>query len=399
VSSAFPIHWRVSTTGQRRRRPLGRVGAVLLTIACAGELPGRALIFFATDDPTYNIKAPGCELANSGWQYVGRWGLYVGVPVAADYFLTAKHLGGAVGDAFSYDGQRYTTVAYADDPGSDLRLWRVAGAFPRYAPLNEHRGESGARVVIFGFGSRRGAPVVVGQPNNLTGAVAMAMEMAAPQAASRGAPADLPRQGHSSGIAGAEATGSRAEGSSARPSRTGTSSQTRTGQTKWPRRSDRSTPRTAPTPCPPTWQPPAPEPIAGLKGWLWGLRDGELRWGENVVQAAFDVGGALGGVLRICFDANGGPNEAMIASGDSGGAVFLQTGQVWKLAGVVYGADGPYRLTADSPTFNAALFDRGGLFQASGAPIPDTANDQPSCFFATRVSSRLNWIRGVIGPP
>jgi len=71
-----------------------------------------------------------------------------------------------------------------------------------------------------------------------------------------------------------------------------------------------------------------------LKGWQWGGGGGILRWGQNIVTSADDYGPGLGSLLRAEFDVGAGTNEAHLASGDSGGAVFIQEGGVWKLAGI-----------------------------------------------------------------
>ena len=67
--------------------------------------------------------------------------------------------------------------------------------------------------------------------------------------------------------------------------------------------------------------------------------------------------------LNGTFDAAGLPNEATLSSGDSGGAAFIEDGEVWKLAGIHYAVDGPfYRDTSGTGGFNAALFDARSLY-------------------------------------
>ena len=60
--------------------------------------PARAVILFGTGDPTVNTTAPTGALAGSGWQYEGQFGSFLGTVIAANYFTTAKHIGGSVGD-------------------------------------------------------------------------------------------------------------------------------------------------------------------------------------------------------------------------------------------------------------------------------------------------------------
>ena len=57
----------------------------------------RAIMLFETGDPAANTSAPTDELANSGWQYQGLWGNFTGTPIAPQFFVTARHVGGEVG--------------------------------------------------------------------------------------------------------------------------------------------------------------------------------------------------------------------------------------------------------------------------------------------------------------
>jgi len=123
--------------------------------------PAWPILFYSTADPTHNTNAPTGSLTNSGWQYQGTWGVYLGTPVAPKYFITAAHVGGAVGDRFRFRGVDYTTTGVFDDPSSDLRLWSVCGVFPDYAPLYSLNDEITRPVVIFGRGTQRGSPVTI----------------------------------------------------------------------------------------------------------------------------------------------------------------------------------------------------------------------------------------------
>ena len=121
----------------------------------------RAVILFGSGDPAYNTTPPTGALANSGWQYEGQWGSFLGTPIAPHYFMAAQHIGGSVGQTFTFNGSNYTTTAYFDDPTSDLRIWMVSGTFPTYAPLYTTSDEQGKSMVVIGRGTQRGAPVMV----------------------------------------------------------------------------------------------------------------------------------------------------------------------------------------------------------------------------------------------
>ena len=54
-------------------------------------------------------------------------GIYLGTPIASNYFITAKHIGGSIGQTISFGGTNYTTTAVFPDPASDLQIWKIAG--------------------------------------------------------------------------------------------------------------------------------------------------------------------------------------------------------------------------------------------------------------------------------
>jgi hypothetical protein len=81
--------------------------------------------------------------------------------------------------------------------------------------------------------------------------------------------------------------------------------------------------------------------VAGTpKGWEFAANTFARRWGTNDVTGIAQGGNGIGQALAFAFDAGAGANEAHLAGGDSGGGVFVQSGGVWKLAGVNYGIDG-----------------------------------------------------------
>ncbi len=133
-------------------------------------LAGReshAVLFRDTGDPTYNTNAPTGALTNSGWQYEGQWqGSYLGTPIAPHYFLSAQHIGGSVGNVFTWNGVNYGTTAYFNSPDSDLRIWEVMNTFPSYAPLYTNMNSAGQLVVVIGRGTQRGGPVVINGTTN-----------------------------------------------------------------------------------------------------------------------------------------------------------------------------------------------------------------------------------------
>lgn len=138
-------------------------------IAVAGACSAvslRAVMFKSTGDPTYNTNAPSGSLTNSGWQYEGGWDKYLGTPIAPRYLIVAKHVGGSTVDVFNLNGFVYHPVQFTDCPNADLRIWRMAETFPRYAPLYTNSNEIGQHCVVFGRGTQRGAEVIVSGVTN-----------------------------------------------------------------------------------------------------------------------------------------------------------------------------------------------------------------------------------------
>jgi hypothetical protein len=139
-----------------------------------------------------------------------------------------------------------------------------------------------------------------------------------------------------------------------------------------------------------------------LIGWRWGTADNDARWGTNEVAATVSLSGAQ--YLYATFDAGAGGDEAHLSVGDSGGAVFIQQGGVWKLAGINYSVDGlwDYNNAEDKFEFSAALFDAEGMYvgrDPASWTLVTGPGPVPSGFYATRISSYVSQIRAVTGVP
>lgn len=130
--------------------------------------PVQAVILFGTGNPSANTTAPTGPLAGSGWQYQGQFNGFLGTAIAANYFITAKHIGGSVGDTFVFNGTSYVTGAVFPDPSSDLQIWRVSGSFPSHATLfsGTAASEVNLDLVVFGRGTQRGPVVTVGSDSH-----------------------------------------------------------------------------------------------------------------------------------------------------------------------------------------------------------------------------------------
>jgi hypothetical protein len=86
----------------------------------------RGVILYGTGDPSANTSAPTGALAGSGWQYEGQFGAFLGTVIASNYFVTAKHIGGNVGQTFTFNEVNYTTTAVFPDPSMNKLYSRGA---------------------------------------------------------------------------------------------------------------------------------------------------------------------------------------------------------------------------------------------------------------------------------
>lgn len=280
-------------------RALHVVAATVGFLCATATVP--AVIQLDTADPAANTATPG---DNSGWQYQGQWGGFLGTPIARDYFISAAHIGNAGNGVFTFHGEVFHTVTSYQDPASDLLIWKVDHPFSTYAPLFQPGSSTDTEVSreirVFGRGTQRGAEVTLD----------------------------------------------------------GT-----------------------------------------LRGWGWGGGDGVERWGRNLVSAIVPADGAAP-FLRMAFDSPGLPSEAHLSVGDSGGGLFILQNGLWRLAGINYGVDDLYRMADASSVFYAAVFDARGFYfrndDGTFSLIAGSAN-VPTSFYSTRIASRLDWIRSIVG--
>lgn len=129
-------------------------------------------------------------------------------------------------------------------------------------------------------------------------------------------------------------------------------------------------------------------------GWGWGGSDGVLRWGTNSVATVDSL------YLTGNFSSAGTTFEATLSNGDSGGGIFIKdTDGVWKLAGINFAVDGPFKFsTGDTNSFNGAIYDATGLFAQDdqGAFVPVSG---ASSFYASRISVNAAAIQEITGVP
>ncbi len=140
--------------------------SLVLVLASTSATHG-VILYWSAERATFEPHS--CLYADSGWQYQGLWSYYQGTPIASQYFITAKHVGGSVGSIFTYNGQSYTTTAAYASPTNDLQIWKISGTFSTYAPLYTKSTEVAKTMTVFGRGTARGPEVTVaGQTKGYT---------------------------------------------------------------------------------------------------------------------------------------------------------------------------------------------------------------------------------------
>jgi hypothetical protein len=141
-------------------------------------------------------------------------------------------------------------------------------------------------------------------------------------------------------------------------------------------------------------------PDATTRGWAWGTGDEVKRWGRNNVTQVVNSNGY--DYIAATFSSSGLTDEAMLSTGDSGGAVFLQEAGQWKLAGINYAVSGSYYSnTGESGSgVNAALYDTRNLYSSSNNVDFDSlgASASSGFFYSSRLSAVRDWIQSFIGP-
>jgi hypothetical protein len=134
----------------------------------------RAIVLYS--NATGNTTAPASAEGLDGWNLQATFGNFFVTPIAGQYFIAAQHIYAAPSSS-GYSGPTSVTlnsVAYpldlsfngglgcANDPGSDLRIYKIQGTFPAWAPLytSADGPELGKTATMMGMGAVRGTDVV-----------------------------------------------------------------------------------------------------------------------------------------------------------------------------------------------------------------------------------------------
>ncbi len=126
-------------------------GALTAATLLAAATPATGVVV-----TNFNTIAP----PTNGW--VGNWYGSSAVPVAPNWVLSARHVGGAVGASFWMRGQTYQAAEIREHPVLDLQLVRLATPVPGWHSIADQPAV-GTPVLLGGVGATTAAPL----PGNL----------------------------------------------------------------------------------------------------------------------------------------------------------------------------------------------------------------------------------------
>lgn len=130
-----------------------------LAILIATLVATRGIVILGTGDPSVNTTEctlPGWQ--QSGWQYMGSFGSFTGVPIHPRWFVASKHIGKQSAH-FGFHGREYNVIYIVTDANSDLALYRVGNPFPCWAQIYTRNDEAGKSVMMIGRGTQRGSEI------------------------------------------------------------------------------------------------------------------------------------------------------------------------------------------------------------------------------------------------
>lgn len=163
----------MSSNRQPKPGPQRVLPALVVAVLGLLALPeAGAVLFYDTASATHNTTAPTGLYVDSGWQYEGVFGGFLGTAISANCFITAKHIGvqgstfvqsalftGGVSTTYNIDTAAFGGTGYYDIPGTDLRIYQTIENFSEWAPLYEGSLEVGMTAMVTGLGGARGGEV------------------------------------------------------------------------------------------------------------------------------------------------------------------------------------------------------------------------------------------------
>ena len=104
-----------------------------------------------------------------------------------------------------------------------------------------------------------------------------------------------------------------------------------------------------------SWDPNGPPPPGPIGGYDWDSTR-TLRWGTNQIEDIPATPVLDTFAIGAYFDAGATPHEAMAADGDSGGALFVENGGTWELAGILFAIAGYSGQPEDTALYGNATY-------------------------------------------
>ena len=139
-------------------------------------------------------------------------------------------------------------------------------------------------------------------------------------------------------------------------------------------------------------------------GWHWGGGvgpSGQANYATNIVGAVTNDGVASSPTLVYAFTTAGG-SQGIVATGDSGGGVFINVGGVQELAGINYAVTDFYSYDSSTKTYNvtnAAIYDGTGLYVFDETNSEYVlAGSSPQNGYASEIAPYLSQIQALIVP-
>ncbi len=129
--------------------------------------PAQAVIVLGGRDASGTLNGSGTNANPAPFDlgsYEGRFGGFLGTPIASNYFVTAAHIGDQ--GAFVFDNGTSTPTTYKGatlvGTDNDLAIWKIPDsgpAFSYWAPLYTGAISTGQDLVVLGRGTLRGSEI------------------------------------------------------------------------------------------------------------------------------------------------------------------------------------------------------------------------------------------------
>jgi len=161
---------RADRDARPRSAIAGACAAVLAAVVALSAAPRQASAVLVNDGSAFATRQTSTQGLTASelalYNQLGNFREFLGTPIDATHFITAKHISIAPTDTISFSRGpnvgTYTIASWVDDADSDLRIVRINGTFQSWVPLNGSNYETNRTATIFGRGGAPAAQVYVG---------------------------------------------------------------------------------------------------------------------------------------------------------------------------------------------------------------------------------------------